>query len=178
MKASVESVLGGGARPCLVWCFIEVDRHVHLHGYDAHVAHVLRSIEEAAVAWARRGATVLAHSDHGLVPTRNDARLERLFDRLQAQRGCRIGGAGRTRWIYPPDDDASLAVELARDLAPSVRVAPARQFFVPGSLAERRVGSLMLIAQGEDFVVPPGYCFDHGSLLPAETNVFDAEWRP
>jgi hypothetical protein len=39
------------------------------------------------------------------------------------------------------------------------------------------VGSIVLIAQGEDFLAADGYRYEHGSLTEDELDVPVAEWR-
>jgi hypothetical protein len=165
--------------PCLVWCFIDVDTYVHRHGYDQHVAHFLSAIDQTAGDLMQANAVVLAHSDHGLVRTNHDPRLARLIERLRAVHRFSLGGAGRCRWIYPrPGSSAAILAELEHHLPPRIRLAPAEDLFPAGSLARTRVGDILLIAEGEDFLTLPGYSFEHGSLTTGEVDVPFAEWRP
>nr|MDQ3935704.1 alkaline phosphatase family protein [Actinomycetota bacterium] len=50
-----------GAAPAFVWCFVEPDRHVHYHGYDAHVDELLAAIDGLAGELAGEGVAVVAH---------------------------------------------------------------------------------------------------------------------
>jgi hypothetical protein len=164
--------------PALLWCYVEVDQHVHHHGYDALVERFLRLVEEVAGELVARGAVVAVHADHGLVPTRPDPAVARLLADLAAA-GCRLGGAGRARWVYLPAAPGPRAAALARldgDLPGPIEVLPAEAWFPAGSLARRRVGDLLLVARGEDFVVPAGYRWDHGGDSAAERDVPFAVW--
>jgi Type I phosphodiesterase / nucleotide pyrophosphatase len=160
----------------LVWCFVDVDQHIHRHGYDDHVLHLLSLLERTAIDLAQE-AVVVAHSDHGLTPTRSDRRLEELIERLTARHGCALGGAGRARWIYPRSGtEQEIMDELARNLPRSVLVRRSVDLFRDGSLAHRRVGSIVLIADGEEFLCAPGYRFEHGSLTDRELYVPFSRW--
>lgn len=180
LRAAVLEILAAHAAgpPCLLWCFLDVDRHVHRHGYDRHVERLLAALDHAACELTRANAVVLAHSDHGLARTRQDPRLERLLAGLAAASPLALGGAGRCRWIYArPGTAAGLLAELARQLPPRIRLADADALFPRGSLARARVGDVVLIAEGEDFLASPGYRFEHGSMTAAEVDVPLAEWR-
>ncbi len=179
LVAAVVHALASHDGPCLVWCFIDTDRHIHHHGYDRALLEFLERIDAIAVEWSRE-AVVIAHSDHGLVPTRHDPIVAEAIERALVLGGesCRMGGAGRTRWIYvEPSAEQSVRDELARSLPASVRIHHADELFAPGSLARRRVGSIVLIAEGEGFLAADGYRFEHGSLTEGELDVGFAEWR-
>ena len=123
LVAAVEHAVGSHEGPCVVWCFIDADRHIHHHGYDPPLVEFLERIDAIAVDWSRN-ATVIAHSDHGLVPTRHDPIVADAIDRVMAARSaesCRMGGAGRTRWLYvEPSAEQRVRDELARYLPASV----------------------------------------------------------
>jgi Type I phosphodiesterase / nucleotide pyrophosphatase len=164
---------------CLIWCFIDADRRIHRHGYDVAVIDFIRRIDGLACELLRQGALVLAHSDHGLVRTRHRPGLARFLAGLQAEYGCALGGAGRTRWLYTlPATAGEVLASLARNLPASVRLSEADSVFVPGSLARARVGDIVLIADGEEFTTFSGHSFDHGSCTEAEMNVPFARWLP
>lgn len=177
LAAAVAYALASHEGPCLVWCFLDADRHIHRHGYDRPLIDFLERLDELAAAWAR-AATVLAHSDHGLVPTRHDPIVADALERVMAAEACKMGGAGRTRWLYvSPGAEASVRDELARRLPSSIRVHHADELFAPGSAARRRVGSIVLVAEGEDFLASDGVRFEHGSLTDQELDVPFARWR-
>lgn len=179
LVVAIERALASQPGRCLVWCFLDADRHIHHHGYDQPLLEFLARIDAIAAAWARAGALVIAHSDHGLVLTRNDADLAAALARVCAAHGCTMGGAGRTRWLYvAPDAEARVRDELRGCLPPSVRLVHADELFAPGSLARQRVGALVLIAEGEDFLATDGYCYEHGSATERELSVPFATWRP
>nr|HEX4313656.1 hypothetical protein [Kofleriaceae bacterium] len=177
LVAAIAAALASHDAPCLVWCFVDADRHIHHHGYDRAVVELLERIDAIAVEWSR-DAVVVAHSDHGLVPTRHDPSVADALERVTATEGCRMGGAGRTRWLYvAPGSERRVRDELARSLPASVRIRHADELFAPGSRARRRVGSIVLIADGEDFLAADGYRFEHGSLTDGELDAAVAEWR-
>lgn len=164
-------------RPCLFWAFVEIDRYIHCYGYDYHVSDVLTEIDRLASALADTGAIVVVHSDHGLTATQQDPSLEALLTRVQKTHSCAMGGAGRTRWLYPTiGGEAQVRDALAPLLPPGVRLDSRDRYFAQGSAAHRRVGPILLIAEGADFITPPGYRFDHGSLTEAELRVPYAIW--
>lgn len=165
--------------PALVWCFIDADQHIHHHGYDEELVSFLGLVDEVAVELTRRGVVVVAHSDHGLVPTNHNLDVVRLLEETQAQYDCVLGGAGRTRWLYTRlATEDSVAAALEHSLPSSVRVRPADEVFGAGSLARARVGGIVLIADGDEFMTFSGQRFDHGSSTEAELNVPYARWSP
>jgi len=179
LSDAVAQALQHGANdaPCLVWCFVDVDRYVHRHGYDARVLAFLEGVDEAAAELAADGTVVVAHSDHGLTPTRHDPDLEALLEEARARHGFAMGGAGRVRWLYPtPGTTDVLRRELGGALPPGVELASADEWFTPGSLAHGRVGPLLLVARGEAFLAPAAYRYEHGSATPEEMEVPFAEW--
>jgi Type I phosphodiesterase / nucleotide pyrophosphatase len=177
LAAAVEHALSSHPGPCLVWCFVDADRHIHRRGYDPAMLTFLEIIDELAAEWAR-DATVIAHSDHGLVATRHDPLVADVLERVIAAERCRMGGAGRTRWLYvEPSAERRVRDELLSRLPASIRIHHADELFAPGSPARRRVGSIVLVAHGEDFLAADGVRFEHGSMTEAEFDVPVAEWR-
>ena len=164
-------------KPKLVWCFIDADRHIHHRGYDEDLMRFLGLIEDLALGFTRQGAVVIAHSDHGLTRTNHNLAVQLLLEQLQAQYKCVIGGAGRTRWIYarPATEDHLFAI-LERSLPSTIRVCLADEVFGTGSLARARVGAIVLIAKGEEFMTFSGQQFEHGSATEAELYVPFAQW--
>ncbi|MGW1075960.1 alkaline phosphatase family protein [Streptomyces sp. NPDC002537] len=180
VRTAVEETLArhGTRPPCLLWCYVEIDQHVHRHGYDAHTVEVLTALGEFAGSLAARGIVTVAHADHGLVPTVHDPALADLLDRMGQRHGFTMGGAGRMRWLYPDrDGGAELSARLREVLPGDVRVLPADRVFRPGSAARARVGDVLLVAEGEKFLTDPAYRYDHGSFAPEETDTPFAVWR-
>jgi len=164
--------------PRLVWCFIDVDRRIHHHGYDTLVHRFLHCLDSLGRYFTRQGCLVLAHSDHGLTPTTHNAELQHCMDDLQEIYQCPMGGAGRTRWLYPASGtEERVSSELRRFLPSTVDICSADQLFGEGSLARSRVGEILLVAKATEFVTASGYRFDHGSLTEAELNVPFARWE-
>lgn len=176
VRATVAAGIDAG-RCSLVWCFVEVDTHLHHFGDDEYAVAALRLIERIALELVGAGHVVAAHSDHGQTPTIHDAGLARLLDVLAAEHGFTMGGAGRTRWVYPATGTAEeLAERLHHDLPADIRIEWSDALFPPGSPAHARVGELVLVAEAERFLAPPGYRFEHGSSTPAEVEVPFAVW--
>jgi Type I phosphodiesterase / nucleotide pyrophosphatase len=164
-------------RPRLIWIFVDLDRYVHRHGYDDYVASALIAIEHVALEWTRRSALVVAYSDHGLVPSVHDPHLEALVEELASRWGCSLGGAGRTRWIYSrPEHEGAVYEHLRLHLPSSVRLAHAETLFPADSVMRRKIGSLVLIAEGKSSLTMPGYCYDHGSWTDDEVYVPFSVW--
>lgn len=182
-QATVEAVRAAvererdAAQPALIWCFVEIDRHVHMHGYDADTLRLLDLVDELAADWAAAGARVIAHSDHGLVPTRHDPGIAEAIEAAAHEFGCESGGAGRTRWFYPrAEDRPRMLATLTRRFAGIARVCPAEDMFASGGAILARTGSVLLIAEGEDFATFDGHRFDHGSCHDGELRVPVACW--
>ncbi|MEV8511995.1 alkaline phosphatase family protein [Dactylosporangium sp. NPDC051484] len=178
-KAVADGLSRGSGAPRLLWCYIEVDRHVHHHGYDSHTTAVLAALDRLACELADTGAVVLAHADHGLVATRPDPELAALLDVVCAKHDCLMGGAGRTRWLYPAAGTADAVAEQLRTQLPasvSLDHADARFGTAETSRARRRVGELVLTALGESFLVDPDYRYEHGSLLAGEVDTPLSSW--
>jgi Type I phosphodiesterase / nucleotide pyrophosphatase len=176
VAADVTMALSGS--PTLVWVYVNLDDHVHAHGYDAAVMTALRRLGHAAAGWAGEGWTVVAHSDHGQVPVRADPALARAWADVDDPRECELpgGGAGRVRWLYPrPGREAAVRARLADALGASAVVVPAHDL----GLRPGRVGSVVAIAADERFPLPdPTLRFEHGGLDPDEMIIPVAVWRP
>ncbi|MEJ1962178.1 MAG: hypothetical protein WDO56_11800 [Gammaproteobacteria bacterium] len=166
-------------RPCLVWCFVDADLHIHKHGYDDALLKLLQLLEQEALALARSGVRVVAHSDHGLVLTTHSADVEAVLKHARTHLDCEVGGAGRTRWLYAPPGGAEQVADYLRSALPSsIRICEASELFAADSLAGQRIGQILLIAQADEFVTMPGYCYDHGSDTAEELFVPYAFWDP
>jgi hypothetical protein len=163
--------------PRLVWCFLDIDRHIHQHGYDDHVITVLGIIEEFALELVERHAIVIAHSDHGLVRTTHIQEISDLFTDIERTYACRMGGAGRTRWIYAPALSTDKICSALRSRLPStVDVESSERLFRPDSLALQGVGNIVVMARGDAFVTFDGQSFEHGSNTNDELDVPLAMW--
>jgi hypothetical protein len=177
-RSVLDTLQAAQGRPCLVWTFIDADQYIHKHGYDDYLLQFLAVFEELAEELAQN-AIVIAHSDHGLTPTRSDARVQEILDELQQAHGCAIGGAGRTRWVYCKEEKTESLIALLKSrLPPSVLTGRTAHFFDKDSPSGKRMGNIILVAEGEEFIVPEGYLFDHGSLTGAELFVPCSEWWP
>jgi hypothetical protein len=178
-----EAILNGipphsSSAPTLLWCFLDTDRHVHYYGYDDLVHEFLTLVEQLAIDLARKGAIVIAHSDHGLTPTTHSSAMADALANLAEARGYVMGGAGRMRWLYGNSgSEAERINELKRCLPASVRVSAADELFAKDSLSRRRVGNIVLTAGDEEFITSPKYKFDHGSDTEAELYVPFSVWK-
>jgi hypothetical protein len=176
LRSAIAAGLAAGDR-CLLWCFVEIDTHIHHHGEDDYAVAALEVVEQIALDLVADGHTVVAHSDHGHTPTTHDADLAALLDRLAAEYEFTMGGAGRTRWLYPtPGTTDALAARLRRELPADIEIDHADEVFPPDSPARGRVGELFLVAAGERFLAPDGYHYEHGSRTSAEIEVPFAVW--
>jgi len=163
--------------PLLVWCFIDADQRIHHRGYDEEVMRFLKLVDDFAVALSSDGMIVIAHSDHGLIPTAHNREIEEFLEQLQLETGCTMGGAGRTRWLYAQAGTAAQLVTRLKQCLPStISIFAADEVFSRGSLARVRVGDIMLMATAEDFITISGHRFDHGSCTETELNVPFAQW--
>ncbi len=178
-QAILESIrFYSPSSPSLLWCFVEIDRHIHRYGYDEHVTQFLELIEQIAIELTQRNAIVIAHSDHGLTQTIHDSGIEQFIKQLQGQYDFSLGGAGRTRWLYlrTDTDKKKLIDELTQNLPPSIVLRNASDLFSIGSSSLDRVGQILLIAQEENFLTSPSYNFDHGSYTSREIYVPFSQW--
>ncbi|MFJ6392233.1 alkaline phosphatase family protein [Streptomyces sp. NPDC091972] len=183
----VEAVLRRTSEvPFLVWAYVNLDDHIHMHGYDDRLHASLRLLDSAASRWADAGWSVLAHADHGQVPVAPRAGLLDAWARLDSPAHCRMpsGGAGRVRWMYPlPGHERKLAAELGDALGDHALV------LTPDDLDERglldatpavreRIGAVVALATSAAFPVPdPTVAWEHGSLSDDEMLVPLAAWN-
>jgi hypothetical protein len=168
----------------VIWCYVDLDTHAHRHGPDAARANAVAELDRLARGLSARGAAVALFSDHGLVPNR--ARRATVAALAEAGTRCRLpaGGAGRVRWLYPhaAAHDA-LCARLADRLPDAVVTTPeqlaAWGLVGAGSIGQRRLGEIVLLARGPDFPAPnPTARFEHGSMTPDEILVPFAVWHP
>jgi hypothetical protein len=161
----------------LLWCFIDADQHIHKNGYDKDIICFLNEIEKLALELKDQGVLIIAHSDHGLVRTTHSCELQKYFEHLLARYACSMGGAGRTRWLYVQSDRRNeLWTELDRHMRSVMRVCASDEMFEKGSVAQKRVGEIVLIAESENCLTFSGHQFDHGSLLEVEVHVPLSQW--
>lgn len=179
VRAAVEEArkLPSDGRPALVWCYIELDKRIHAFGYDDAVISALCELAALAARLAQQGAVVVAHSDHGLVPTHHDAAIAKTLAALSDRFHAPIGGAGRARWFHcAARDVAHLAEVLRQEIGDAVEVCPADAVFGAGTLSRRRVGEVVFWARGEAFVTFDGQTFEHGGRSATELDVPWAVW--
>lgn len=172
-------------RPLLLWVYVNLDEHVHRHGYDPGAMRAAGSLERHALSWAARGWTVVAHADHGQVPCVADPGPAEAWARVDTPGLCRLpaGGAGRVRWLYPRvGREAEVAERLAAALAGHALVVRATELpgigLPPlGPAARERMGEVVAVATSPRFPLPvPGMTFEHGALTEDEMLVPFATW--
>ncbi|MEO3810922.1 alkaline phosphatase family protein [Sphaerisporangium sp. B11E5] len=172
-------------RPLLLWIYVNLDLHLHRHGYDDRALGALRVLERHALDWAGRGWTVLAHSDHGHVRCVRDTALEDAWARVDIPELCVLpaGGAGRVRWLYPREERRDEAAGRLRDaLGEHAVVVDAAELPSLGLMdltpaVRERIGGVVAIAASPRFPLPvPGLAYEHGALTEDETAVPLATW--
>ncbi|MDR6392489.1 alkaline phosphatase family protein [Paraburkholderia phenoliruptrix] len=164
-------------RPVLCWCFVEVDRYIHLYGYDDHVTCLLLGVERLATDLVEAGHLVVAHSDHGLVPNVHCAEVEGALGEIAQRYALKMGGAGRTRWFYgPAEQEAEIRAFAATRLAGVATVHSTLDYFARDSLAAARAGSVIIQAVGERFIGDTAFTHDHGAMSAMEVAVPYAVW--
>ncbi|MFC6086187.1 alkaline phosphatase family protein [Sphaerisporangium aureirubrum] len=183
----VEDALAAhrGDEPLLLWVYVNLDLHLHRHGYDDRAVDAVRSLGRHARAWAARGWTVLAHSDHGHVRCEPDPALHDAWARVDTPELCALpgGGAGRVRWLYPREGRRAEAAERLRDgLGGHAMVVDAEDLPGLGLMdltpdVRERVGGVVAIATSPRFPLPvPGLAYEHGALTEDEMMVPLATW--
>lgn len=164
-------------QPKFIWCFVEIDRLIHREGYSDEVLTAIAGLGSLAERLAHRGMLVVAHSDHGLVPTRHNPDVQNFLSGLESRFSAKFGGAGRARWVYTAHGtENKIRAALEDELSAFAAIRPADDVFGVGGLARERVGELVLIARGNEFVTFDGDVFDHGSDSQEELDVPYAVW--
>lgn len=181
VEGAINDTLDGATTGKLLWCFIDIDRHIHQNGYDDHVDEVLVGLDGLARHWVQTGNCVIAHSDHGLVETYDMSNYGAQVDALIKYHGVEMGGAGRVRWFYTNGDN-TLTVAVMRELqnifGADATVSERDAYFRTGSLAYERVGEVVLVAQRTDFLCDKAYGYEHGSWTASERDAMLATWQP
>lgn len=176
IEEAVQLALGRSHHPTLLWCFIDIDQYIHKNGYDLYVTDFLLQLEKLAVKLTRQRMDVIAHADHGLVPTRNNKEVARTLNNLSKRFAAPMGGAGRTRWFYVDQAQRLPLQQALHDALGNIaNIIPREAISHISNFSA--IGNLLLIARGETFIAPDGYRYDHGSLLPQEIYVPCALWE-
>lgn len=168
----------------MIWAYVDLDRHVHSRGFDQRAAAAMTTLDEVARRLRDGGTSVLVFSDHGLARSSPSPHAVAAWQAAASERWCRLppGGAGRVRWLYPhPRHADRLAGLLASQLADAAVVTSDQLaelgFVAPGSVGQRRLGEIILIATGADFPVPDDTAaYEHGSMTAGEVLVPMAVW--
>ncbi len=186
VTAGLESTLADRqSTPLLAWAHVNVDAAIHARGYDSAVCDAMARLEAAAQRWASSGHTVIAHSDHGLVETRESRRARELRALLHDPAYCRVqsGGAGRMLWAYPHPGSRDVLIEEARALAGSFAAVIGRdellrlQAIGDTQYARERIGEVVVVATGTEFpLFAPNHRFEHGANSEQEMIAPLAIW--
>jgi hypothetical protein len=168
----------------MIWTYLDLDRHVHRHGFDRRAAAAMTALDELARRLRDGGTSVLVFSDHGLARSAPSPATKAAWQAATVERWCRLppGGAGRVRWLYPhPRHADRLSSLLGRQLTDAIVVTSDQLaefgYVVAGSVGQRRLGEIILIATGADFPVPDaGTAYEHGSMTAEEVLVPMAIW--
>jgi hypothetical protein len=173
------------ARPgAMIWTYLDLDRHIHACGFDRRAEAAMTALDELARRLADGGTSVLIFSDHGLVATAPSLATKAAWQAAASERLCRLppGGAGRVRWLYPyPSHTDQVSGLLSEQLTDAVVLTSDELaelgYVEAGSVGQRRLGEIVVIATGPDFPLPePGLPYDHGSMTAEEVLVPMAIW--
>lgn len=192
LVASVDAlgaVLANGAAAdpgTLTWAYFDLDTHIHRTGFGPRVDQAAAALGRLAARLSGDGAAVLIYSDHGLTASRPSQEMLKVFQEASGPRYCRLpaGGAGRARWLYPLAGQADRVADLLSRAIPDAVVTTPDEaagwgLMRPGSIGQRRLGEILLLARGPDFPVPDtGTAFEHGSTTAQEMLVPLAIWYP
>jgi len=170
----------------LTWAYVDLDSHVHRQGFGRPVDDAAAALGRLALRLSQEGTAVLVFSDHGLTANHPGTDTLGVWRAASDERWCRLpaGGAGRVRWLYPratrADRLAALLADGITDAAVTDPAQAARWGLVrPGSIGQRRLGEIVLLARGPDFPAPDtATAFEHGSMTPDELLVPMAIWYP
>jgi Type I phosphodiesterase / nucleotide pyrophosphatase len=177
--ADVEDALRQSPADSLVFAYIDLDTAVHRYGYNHDVLAGLSAIDTAARRWSKAGTSVIAVSDHGLVPVSPSSDALAIWGRLETGPLCAspAGGAGRMRWLYAtPGKENELVGQARSELQEWAEIVDARELHLDPQL-RMRIGSAIAIARDPGFPLPPGHrSWDHGATTEEELLVPLAYW--
>lgn len=168
----------------LIWTYLDLDSHIHRHGFDQRAVQAMTALDELARRLRDAGTSVLIFSDHGLARCAPSQATQAAWTQATSSRWCRLppGGAGRVRWLYPHPGQEDRLTEFVAGQFPDAVVVTSDQlaelgFVAAGSVGQRRLGEVVLIATGSDFPVPdPEVAYEHGSMTAEEVLVPMAIW--
>jgi hypothetical protein len=159
-----------------LWTYVNIDDHVHRHGYDESAHEAMLRLDAHASRWAAQGWTVVAHSDHGLVPVDPDPDLVEAWEEIVREE-CELpsGGAGRLRWLYPRQDRLEAVFDrVATTLGATATVHHATDLGLP----QPEAGPVVAVAASPRFPIPdPSVTYEHGGLSREEIDVPCAVWQ-
>lgn len=182
---ATQILAAAAAEPAaMIWTYLDLDRHVHTHGFDQRAAAAMTALGELAQRLRDGGTSVLVFSDHGLARSAPSPATEAAWRSATSEYWCRLppGGAGRIRWLYPhPGREDRLSSLLGRQFPDAVVVTSGQLaelgYVTAGSAGQRRLGEVVLIATGADFPVPDvTVAYEHGSMTAEEVLVPMAIW--
>lgn len=168
----------------LIWAYLDLDTHHHRNGFDAPLRAAVAELDQLAGRLCEDGSSVLIFSDHGLTPSQPGQETLAFWQETTSERWCRLppGGAGRARWVYPqPRYEDKVAGRLAAHLGDAVLAShddlAAWGLAGAGSVGQRRLGELVLLARGPDFPAADASTgYEHGSMTADEVLVPMATW--
>jgi len=180
--ADVEDALREPLGDCSVICaYVDLDTSVHARGYDDGVVGALIALEEAARRWVRRGATVLAVSDHGLTPVSPARDAVEGWKMLETSSLCRgpAGGAGRIRWLYAAPGCGPEVLGKATALLAERADVYDTSMLCAGATLRERLGDVIAVARDPAFPLPRGHgLWNHGATEAEELLVPFGRWGP
>jgi hypothetical protein len=170
----------------VTWAYLDLDSYLHRNGFDQQAKDAVAGLDRLARRLRSQGTAVLLFSDHGLPASYQSPDTVTAWREIASDRWCRLppGGAGRTRWLYPhPRCEDRLTDMLAGRFAGAVVTHPDELadwgLVSEGSVGQRRLGEIVMLAHGADFPVPDAAVrFEHGSMTADEVLVPLALWYP
>lgn len=172
--------------PLFSWTMLNFDDYVHFNGYSTELTDALCYLEKAILRWIRQGHTVVAHSDHGMVPNYISTKVLDEWELISSLEFCRLpaGGAGRVRWLYPLRKRETEIYDRLRKLLNNHALVLWREELTNYGLLtvteniKERIGEIVVIALDSFFPVPDlNYIYEHGSITSDEMIVPLAVWQ-
>ena len=175
-------------RPTLHWLYLNLDPLAHVGGLDPEtLGRILGGVARGvlgALGPRAEGTSIYAISDHGHV-RQAPGRRRAIYDALLQAPGLHRlpqGGAGRTRWIYPPVGGVATASDLMAEAVGGDGVVFERDdprlselLLAPSSGAmnrSERLGDIVTIATGVGFPsASPDLATEHGGISAEEMFV-------
>jgi hypothetical protein len=170
----------------VTWAYLDLDSYLHRNGFDQQAKEAVAGLDRLARRLRDQGTAVLLFSDHGLTASYQSPGTVSAWREVSSDRWCRLppGGAGRTRWLYPHPRCADRLTDMLAGRFPEAVVTHPDELadwglVSEGSVGQRRLGEIVLLARGADFPSPDADVrFEHGSMTADEVLVPLALWYP